>query len=395
MHVSLSSKLLGTPCHLSYDGSTYTWSNEIPGDSWLLGFDSPRDLSCVAEALGTELSTFESSPHGRSAREIFGDSDIIIPWHHIIPKDKFKTMLSELLGQLWMICTSQATSYYLNRFIRNREQLCSLRRPLINATLLSNIAKHEGLRRGEILKFSPDNDGYAKRTVYNLTKSSTGRLTVSSGPNILTLNKKYRNIIMSRFSDGEILQADIISLEPRIALAIAGKSIPNDIYEFVRVELLDSVVSRSEAKIIALSCIYGSSEWALSKQLPDGINSKDTRRRIRSYFNVDNLEKLLMSEYDRSGYITNVYGRRLDPGDAIVNRYLQSSGVDVSFEVFEEVNRQMSDLSDECLPIFIIHDAEIFDVSKRASTKLKEIVSKGIYVPTLSAKFPIKIEVIN
>jgi len=394
MHIALSKQFLGTPHHMVYDGTLFTWSDYIPDSSWLFGFDSPRDLKCVADALGVKLNTFKSSPHGTSIREIFGETIDIVPWIRALPKVTFNEILTSLLGQLWQLCADQAASYYLNRFISNRELIESLHRPLIDAVLLSTIAQKETIKRNEILRFSPDENGYAKRTVYNLIKSSTGRLTVSSGPNILILKKEYRKLIKSRFNNGKIFQADIVSLEPRIALAVAGKEIPEDIYEFSRTELLNSSVTRKEAKIITLSCIYGSSEWALSKQLPARLNSKDVLRRIRSYFNIDELEKSLTEEYMKLGYIKNAYGRHLDPGDSIVNRFLQSSGVDVSFEVFEDINKNITNFKDECLPIFIIHDAELFDVSSEAIDKLKSATSKSIYVKTLDAHFPIKLEVV-
>jgi hypothetical protein len=394
VHITLSKKFLGTPYHLIYDGSVYAWSDDIPDDSWLLGFNEPRDLSLVAEMLGMNLSTFQSSIYGVSIDEIF-ESSQVIPWIHVIPRREFNSILSDLLGQLWGLCKAEGASYYLNRFISNRELLRGLHRPLIGAAVLNKIAQSETLKRGEILKFSPDESGYAKRTEYNLIKSSTGRLTVSSGPNILTLKKTYRKIIKSRFDNGKIIQADIVSLEPRIALAIAGKEIPEDIYEYTRLNLLKSAVTRQQAKIITLSCIYGSSSWALEKQLPNSLNAKDVIRRVRSYFNIDNLDKVLTDQYNKLGYITNAYGRRLDPGDAIVNRYLQSTGVDVSFEVFEDINKKVLDKSDECLPIFVIHDAELFDSSKSSVQLLKDITKDGIYIDSLQAKFPIKLEVIE
>ena len=64
MHITLSKKFLGTPYHLIYDGSVYAWSDDIPDDSWLLGFNEPRDLSLVAEMLGIKLSAFQSSIYG-------------------------------------------------------------------------------------------------------------------------------------------------------------------------------------------------------------------------------------------------------------------------------------------------------------------------------------------
>ena len=51
--------------------------------------------------------------------------------------------------------------------------------------------------------FIPDKLGYTQQITYNQHSTSTGRLTVDKGPQILTLAKKYRDIIQSRFEGGQ------------------------------------------------------------------------------------------------------------------------------------------------------------------------------------------------
>jgi hypothetical protein len=396
MNIVISGRCLGTLHNLIHDGDRFIWSNETPDESWLFGFDgSHRDLELIAEACGYDLDTFDRSPHGRSARVIFGDSDVIIPWMHMMPKSVFQNQLQNLLKQLWRIIDDQSNQYYMNQFLCNRELLMTLQQPLIDVRLLRKIADKAELKRGELLKFMPAAGDVSPRTVYNQIGSITGRLTVKEGPNILTLKRENRRIFKSRFKGGKIIQIDISSLEPRIALSVSGKDFSGDIYEFVGREVLENRLTRDQVKIAVLSCMYGASSWSLSKQIPEELDSKKIMNEIKSYFEIPKLKLKLENDLVKLGYIRNVYGRNIKSQDSAVNHFLQSSGVDVSFNVFSQILDDIRNNCDRAIPIYVIHDAILLDVAAEEYEKIKKLTSDGYKVDKLDCIFPVKVEIIR
>ena len=209
----------------------------------------------------------------------------------------------------------------------------------------------------------------------DLTQNNTvtGRLTIAHGPNILTLKKKYRRILKSSFKNGVIIQADIVSLEPRIALCVAQKIPPEDIYATIRDDVLNGEVSRSQAKIATLGCIYGMSPWTLSQKLPENLNARDILMKIREYFDIPHLERELKREFLESGYIKNVYGRRINTDSSLVNHFLQSTGADASLLAFDRLKKYLSDNGVNFKFLYVIHDAILIDVDDKALSKIKEL----------------------
>jgi len=396
MHIVISGKCLGTLHNLIHDGDRFTWSNDIPQDSLTLGIeDSVRDIETIAEACGCDLDTFDRSPYGRSARVIFGDSDVIIPWMHMMPKNAFQNQLQNLLKQLWRIIGDQSNQYYINQFLCNRELLMTLQQPLIDVSLLRKIADKSDLKRGEILKFMPAAGDISPRTVYSQAGSITGRLTVREGPNILTLKRENRRIFKSRFKGGKIIQIDISSLEPRIALSVSGKDFSGDIYELVGREVLEDRLTRDQVKIAVLSCMYGASSWSLSKQIPEELDSKKIMNEIKSYFEIPKLKLKLENDLVKMGHIRNLYGRNIKSQDSVVNHFLQSSGVDVSFNVFSQILDDIRSNCDRAIPIYIIHDAILLDIAGEEYEKIKKLTSSGYKVDNLDCIFPVKVETIR
>ena len=396
MNIVIAGRCLGTIHNLIHDGDRFVWSSDIPDESWLFGFeDSLRDLELIADACGYDLDTFNESPHGRSASVIFGDREVMIPWMHMMPRNVFQKHLQNLLKQLWRVIDEQLDQYYMNQFLFNREVLMKLQSPIVDIQMLKSIADKSGLKRGEILKFMPTDGRVAPRTAYDQSGSITGRLTVKEGPNILTLKRENRKIFKSSFKGGKIIQIDISSLEPRIALSVAGKSHAGDIYNLVGEEVLGGGLTRDQVKIAVLSCMYGASSWSLSKQIPDGLDSKKILDEIKKYFEISGLKSRLESELLKTGYIRNLYGRSIKSRDSVVNHFLQSSGVDVSFNVFSQILSDLKSHDVRFIPIYVIHDAIVLDISHDALGKIKELTKDGYKVDKLDCIFPVKVEIIR
>jgi len=396
MQITISGKRLGTLQHLIHDGEMFTWSNSIPEDSWRFGFDnSKKDIEIVATASGYDLSTFEKSPHKKSMDIIFGDRPVDVPWMHVMPRGMFHKQLLSLLDQLWCVIRAEHDQYYMNQFLSNRELLMALQQPLVDVAHLRNIIKGAGLKRGELLKFLPEKGDVSPRSVYSQTGSITGRLIVSSGPNILTLKKEHRRILKSRFSGGKIIQIDISSLEPRIALAVAGKESPDDIYNFIGDNVLMGGLTRAQVKIAVLSCMYGASEWSLSKQIPKELDAKKILKEIKRYLKIPSLQSDLEKQIEKSGYIKNLYGRKIKSHESVVNHFLQSSGVDVSFNIFSQIMHDLQNNNIDFVPIYVIHDALVLDIHGSDYKNIIELTNIDYKVDKLDGIFPVKIETIK
>ena len=70
--------------------------------------------------------------------------------------------------------------------------------------------------------FDHEPSGLMQPVVYDQMGSITGRLTVSSGPQILTLKREYRSILKPSRRGRRLLMADFVSHEPRVALVIGN-----------------------------------------------------------------------------------------------------------------------------------------------------------------------------
>lgn len=397
MHIIISNEFLGTKQSLLYDGSEYRWVADIPPGSWQFGYSKLKNLSNLSSAMGINANVFSNSPHGKSLSSIIKD-DVRIPWLHVLPSNCFQKLLSDLVDQLWMLIGDSNANYYMDRMELNRETLEKLYRPLVNVSEINRICDSTSVTKvRELKRFKPESGSMSPKTVYNLAGSITGRLTVLSGPNILTLKKSYRSIFSSRFKNGKIVQVDISSLEPRIALSIAKKKAPDDIYSFVRDEVLGGKISRNQAKVAVLSCIYGGGAWSIAKQLSDDVDPHSVMTEVKSYFDIPRLLNKLKSEYNNTGMIKSLYGRPIKSGDSLVNHYLQSTGVDVSFDVFRSIIRMLDKSleNNEYCPVYVIHDAIVIDASENAMRELYKIQESGINVDILDENFPVKVEIIK
>jgi hypothetical protein len=398
MIVAISGNKLGVNQNLVYENDKFSWANDIPDYAWTLGFKKEKkDLQSIADALEVKLFDFKDTAHARSLREILGKDIDEVPWMHVLPQQVFKNILQKLLDQLRMIIDDKANSYYIDQFIKNRELLMQLQRSKIDTLKFNEILNFEKgkPKHSDILKFTPDADGFANLTTYSQSSTVTGRLTVKRGPGILTLKKEYREILKSRFDGGKIVQIDITSLEPRIALSMCNENIPDDVYDFISKQVFSGSLSRDESKIATLSCIYGATSWSLSKRLPDSIDAKVVLKSLKDYFGIPRLESRLLKDYKNTGFIENLYGRRIKSKDALVNHYIQSTGVDVSFNVFRKIFEYFKVNSANFIPIYVIHDAIIVDIHPDDFSKVKNLENEKFSVEKLNCKFPVKIEIIK
>jgi DNA polymerase I-like protein with 3'-5' exonuclease and polymerase domains len=228
---------------------------------------------------------------------------------------------------------------------------------------------------------------------YNLNSNVTGRLTISSGPNILTLPRKYRSIINTRFSNGKIVSVDFSSLEPRVCLSLVKKHIEGDLYEKIK-EALDINVDRSVIKRAIISVLYGAHFSSLK-----GISSEKAERlfnSIKEFFMLDKILEMACN-VDENGLRKNFFGRPLwnikeEKEHILINNYIQSTAVDLSLTYFSDLTNQI-DLQ-KAVPLFILHDAMIFDLNAEYENEFVNITNKGYDNPKLG-HFPLDIDIFN
>lgn len=229
----------------------------------------------------------------------------------------------------------------------------------------------------ETLKSILKSFGRNNNVLYNFTSTSTGRLTTKEGsPNILTLPKKYRSIFSSKWkSEGSLLMVDFSSLEPRIAKKLTSKENYVDIYKEIN-SLTEDNLDRSVIKRAVISTLYGSNTSL------DNISKEKTELLMnvcKEFFKYDSLIEKATPISD-NGYRENYFGRPIWNANElrdniIVNNYIQSTAVDVSLSCFYDM---IQDLKTEyCRPIFIIHDAIIFDVHNDEKENFVNHVKQG------------------
>ena len=294
------------------------------------------------------------------------------------------------------ICDSkllEADKYfnYLDIFSKKQKIFSHLNRAKINKIsykVFKELEKNETLQ-SNLNSFKPIR-GYAEVVSYEQIKTISGRLINKTlSPKILTLPARHRKIFESRWTqEGDLLQIDFKSLEPRVIRKINGKDAGDDIYMDIA-NGLDFKVDRLIIKRAIISILYGSNSQidGLSKERSDIVLNA-----TREYFDIKSILQKASKEYDVDCR-SNFYGRPIwnikeTKENKIVNNYIQSTAVDVALLYFSELCEKLN--LDLCKPLFIIHDALICDVHKSYKEEFSKIVNKGYNCNKLG-NFPVEI----
>tara|TARA_R110001583_G_scaffold7985_17_gene39009 strand:+ start:714 stop:1934 length:1221 start_codon:yes stop_codon:yes gene_type:complete len=403
MHVCIHRDLLGSSRHFIADKSRdyYSWSSLIPSNAWVFGGpdNTLRCAGSVLKAIDVEVDDSPGEKYvnawNRIGKTCKGDVD----WEKALPPDVFKTFVSKLLDQLWCVFESVDDTYYGKEFLIGRNLILGLKKASIDIDIFNYLSKESNKLSNirSLGSFSPDKDGWSQKPVYSMTSSITGRLTITSGPNILTMRKDLRRIIKSRYKNGKIFQIDFTSLEPRILLLMQGISAPRDIYTHISKEVLGGNATREVSKLATLGAIFGISAARLQEST--GLSDTDSLeilKEVRRYFKTAPLGKSLKNEIMEMGYIENIYGRRVVPSSrqshVLINNKVQSSGVDVSLLGFSDLLKSFDREGVTSIPLFLIHDSIIIDVPADHVKKAIAVVSEGVYNKKFKTKFPLTVE---
>jgi hypothetical protein len=369
--------------------------DKVPQDVWTLSKEvDPRRRLCLNSALRLSRVDLELLPPPKWVNAMSQLTKGKVMWSQVMPPDEYRLFVKKLIKTIVGCFNELPKEYCAETWSPCGELLSSLKPAKIDTSLFKELVGGNHV----LETFRPGGGGFASPVVYDRFGTRTGRLTVASGPNILTLKKEHRKVLRSFYPDGKICYLDFSSLEARIILYEAGvRPRGDDVYGQISEDLFGGKVSRDATKVAVLSELYGISKSALGnrldmggKQLDDFITS------IRRYFKTPELRSRLKEEFLGRGKIHNKYGRPLFIDDAsadhlLVNTYTQSTGVDVSLLGFKSIVDLIG--TDGIRPLFVLHDALILDVR---GDRLPDVESvKSTAVPGFEEKFPLKLESIG
>lgn len=358
---------------MSFNGQRFVRSH--PRDSWWI--DPPvfqvRNAADSMPIFGRQPSSIVS----KGMYEAYGSlTSSEVPWIQAIGKDRFFRIVLKVYKEIDSWLQEEPVARYIETHLKEREVLSILEPAKID------IREFEKRKNSpSVDSFSPGVNGFSRNVRYSHA-TSTGRLKVTDGPKILTLAKQDRRVISSRFSDGRILQVDFVSLEPRVALYSVGQNPGgDDVYEWIS-RSIGSGLTRSKVKVPTLSVLYGQSH-----RNDDSVSSS-IREKITSLFKIE-----LLKERACSGGFKNGYGRPLEEVEdrLLISHFVQSTAVDVALLGFRKILKDMSShVGGGIVPLFILHDALILDVSPDLYGFLKGVIDKGVEVDPLG-HFPLSL----
>ena len=381
MNICVHNSIFNKEEFLIFDGSSYSWASEPPAGCLILG--SPQkeiqSVDSICELLNVEPPTLILKEVEKSFKELgfYGP----IPSSLAHRKKEFKQLLNEAIETSVLVSEDLKKLGYMETFIKCREVLRGMSCASVDYSRLEREVKGTGSAGNSsmIKSFQPSSSGLMQRAVYSNTSTSTGRMTIETGPQILTAPKLVRNCIASRFKDGVICQVDFVSLEPRLGRIIAGADPEKDIYKDFGNLVFSGKLNRSQVKKVMLCAIYGAGFRTLSGLLPDGMNPKTVIKKAKEYLNFDNIVRSKREELRKFGYMQNCFGRPVVPSsdrDSLVyNNWLQSSAVDAALLGFKEVIDSLQDY--QAVPIFLIHDALLIDLPREEEKAIKKIARRG------------------
>jgi len=330
-------------------------------------------------------------------RKSFSDIKVppSIPWRYILPRKVFKKNFKKYVEELCKIEELLTESNYPKFFIDSNELFSSLCQSRIDTTLTRKLLQHND---SHVLRklLSGSANSFLDVPLYDRVSTKTGRLTIKSGPQILTLKKEFRSVFTPASNRGTLYEIDFVSLEPRVALNLANVHAASDVY-LSFIESSNIKVSRDTAKLAVLCSLYGAGNLRLEQLLKKDkskISASYLMREVSSYFKLVDLKRELRYQA-KSGMIQNYFGRpiEIDSGreSILVNNYLQSTASDVAIAGFKEFTKRFSS---KCKPLFVIHDALIIDTPNEHLDEITRYVNTGYDVSGLG-NFPLKIKEFN
>lgn len=392
----IDSRCLGAEKHIVGDQDGYLWSDSVPRDAWHLSGElkSARCLDSLFKIVGHSPATVPEKHLSAMKCVMSGSTFHHVPWMHSVPRETFRIFFKNLVQGTMDVFSELPFEYYECAWGAGTRVLSALKPAKVDVTSLQTELESSGTNVNILEGFRPNRVGFAQVPVYDRFATRTGRLTIVEGPNILVLKKSLRKIIKSSFEDGTICSLDFRALEARIVLAESGQySQSEDMYAEMAESLFDGKLSRDAVKTAVIAELYGISRASLRLRL--GVNERTLDSficKIQEHFKLEEFRKRLEGELEKTGKIKNKFGRPLQVPQGhknlLVNTYAQSTGVDVAMLGFDKIIKRLG--SDGVRPIFVLHDAIIFDVREDKLPEVEAICD--VDIPMYQQNFPVKFE---
>lgn len=402
---SIDKGVLGTSRHFFFNGTGFIWVDEHPLETFVFRHSPrPDDLLCLNTLFrlnGVEFESLVPQHFINTFKAILrNDFDYeTIKWQYILQPIAYKTFLGNLTKNIQENLDRISIDYHTKVFSRVTQLFKDLDFASIDVQKLDayKLREAHAANKSNLESFRPIVGSMARKTVYERFGTRTGRLTVASGPEILTLKRNYRDILRSSYSGGKIFYADFSALEARAILTIAGRDVlVKDVYTDIAENYLKGKYSRGTVKLAVIAMLYGSGTEALQSLLKVGKTELQTfTDSMKSYFGVDELRSRLYTEWvENDKKIKNFYGRVLTVPEesTLINSYIQSTGVDIALLGFLAISEGIKKHQHKVSPLFILHDALILDVHPQHFNDLQQIVRPGLGIPGMKNRFFIQID---
>lgn len=393
----ISPGVLGSELSVEVSDEGFSTPKNISPDSWALTGGTKNEGLCLDSLLKIAHVEVPSSPPTKWTTAMAYLTTGSVMWSYALPASHYRSFVKNLVNSIAEVFEDLPKDYYRDVWAPAGQLLSALRPARVDPIIYRELAASSERDGGALETFRPGPGGFLPVVVYDRFATRTGRLTVGSGPNILTLKKDHRRLLKSNFPGGRIVSLDFGALEARIILSEAGHEVGcEDLYEKISSNLFSGSIDRSTVKTAVISELYGSSKAALGARLGVGKKKLDAFvDSVQAYFGTPALRRRLKEEYTRTGKIKNRFGRPLeldDPQDHLfVNTYAQSTGVDVSLLGFKSIVDSLG--SDGIRPLFALHDALILDVRP---DRLRDVAATtSVEVRTFSSPFPVKYEEVS
>lgn len=386
---------IGALKHVQYDSGKLTWHDDLVTPEWVFDKDEGKVDKCLKTLLkvnGVEVSYSPGAVNQKVYAKILPAAVKCVPWSLCLPSSVYKETIRNFFSAISLLDVDD--SYYRTVYESFRRITTKLKPFLVDEDRMRNIFEDAtDSLMSHLESMLPGSDGFVQPPQYNFFGTRTGRLTITSGPMILTLPKEHRGIILPTKKDSRVIQVDFSSLEPRFLSALA--KIPNfegDLYEEVSRTCFSGNLPRDKTKVALLGILYGMSVDTLSEHIKLPVDDcRVILTTVKKHFKI----KEIVSRIDRETYGTsskNYFGRMIEINrQSMLNNFVQSSGMDVVHMGFDKLLLDSEFMSIPFRPFFLVHDALVGEIPNSSFESLEKLVAKGFYSPQLDSTFPMTI----
>jgi len=373
----------------------------------MTGSHKPAPVRCFDTMLTLRGRRFDLSPGDRWQRAVStvlrGVQGVRVPWSHVMPRRDHTAFVKNIINSANEAIDELTLDYLVTSWADGGRVLGRLKRACVDGRLIEQLHTQEKSDsvKSALASFAPQADGRAAPIVYDRLATATGRPTITSGPQILTVRKDLRRVITSVYGvQGVIVVLDFAALEARVVLHGAGRSCAEpDLYGAIAQEQFGGRVARDAVKTCVLSLLFGAGRVSTAVRLgSDGPEVDAFIARVSEYFGFSRLGAALAQLRAEQGVLRNAYGRPLlfDGHETVtdsllISHFVQSTGVDVSLMGFSRITDRLANEAPAVRPLFVLHDALFLDVPL-SDLKCVECI-RDIKVPGYDVTFPLKVEV--